>query len=171
MSEGSAGRHRQTAAQSGPIAVGIVTVSDTRTEDTDFNGRYLKEQVAAAGHHVVFYRLVPDEPERIRAVLDDAVDQPCRLILFNGGTGLSRRDRTFDVLAGRLTHILPGFGELFRMLSFEEVGAAAMLSRAVAGVYRDTLVFSTPGSPNAVRLAWERLIRPELNHLVWDLTR
>ncbi len=93
------------------------------------------------------------------------------MILFNGGTGFSRRDRTFDVLDRLLEKRLPGFGELFRMLSYEQVGAAAMLSRATAGVYRQTLIISTPGSPAAVQLAWEKLIAPELQHLVWELVR
>ena len=94
-----------------------------------------------------------------------------RLIIFNGGTGISQRDRTYDVISRRLEKELPGFGELFRMLSFQEVGAAAMLSRATAGVYRGTVIFSTPGSPNAVQLAMEKLILPEIQHLAWELVR
>jgi molybdenum cofactor biosynthesis protein B len=93
------------------------------------------------------------------------------VILFNGGTGIAPRDTTFDVLNRRLEKTLPGFGELFRMLSFPQVGAAAMLSRAVAGVYRERVVVSMPGSPAAVRLAWEKLIGPELEHLAWEVAR
>jgi molybdenum cofactor biosynthesis protein B len=94
-----------------------------------------------------------------------------QLILFNGGTGIAPRDTTFDVLSKLLEKTLPGFGELFRMLSYAEVGAAAMLSRATAGTYRGTVVFSTPGSTNAVKLAVEKLIVPELNHLAWEIAR
>jgi molybdenum cofactor biosynthesis protein B len=94
-----------------------------------------------------------------------------RIALFNGGTGISRRDNTFDALSGKLEKTLPGFGEIFRMLSWEQVGAAAMLSRATAGVYRNVFVVSTPGSPAAVSLAWEQLLEPELEHLAWELTR
>ena len=92
-------------------------------------------------------------------------------MIFNGGTGISRRDRTFDVISRKLEKTLPGFGEIFRLLSYEEIGAAAMLSRATAGVYRDTVVVSTPGSTNAVRLAMEKLILPEIQHLAWELVR
>ena len=94
-----------------------------------------------------------------------------RLIIFNGGTGIGRRDRTYDVIHRAIEKPLPGFGELFRMLSYDQVGAAAMLSRATAGVYRDRVVFSTPGSPHAVQLALEKLILPEIQHLAWELVR
>ena len=93
-----------------------------------------------------------------------------QIVIFNGGTGISKRDRTFDVLNRKLEKPLTGFGELFRMLSYEQVGAASMLSRATAGVYRNTVVISTPGSPAAVELAWEKLIAPEIAHLGWELT-
>ena len=92
-------------------------------------------------------------------------------MLWNGGTGISPRDTTYDVLARKLEKTLPGFGELFRMLSYEQVGAAAMMSRAVGGVFRGKVVLSTPGSPKAVRLAWEKLIGPELEHLAWEVAR
>lgn len=149
----------------------LVTVSDTRTEATDENGRYLRAAVADAGHRVVASRAVPDEPEPIARTLDELVAGDARVVLVNGGTGIAARDRTFDVIAGRLQKTLPGFGELFRMLSHRQVGAAAMLSRAVAGVLDGTVVISLPGSPAAVRLGWEELIRPELEHLAWELTR
>ena len=97
--------------------------------------------------------------------------ETCRIVVVNGGTGISRRDTTYDTLAGMLEKTLPGFGELFRMLSWEQVGSAAMLSRATAGTFRGAVVISTPGSPKAVRLAWEKLIEPELHHLAWELTR
>ena len=171
MTGESAGEHRRRAAAGAPAGVAIVTVSDTRTLETDENGGYLRRSVEAAGHAVLGYRIVRDEPDGIAEVLDAMVSTGARVILFNGGTGISARDNTFDVLAGRLDKTLPGFGELFRMLSWEQVGAAAMRSRATAGVYRGTVVVCTPGSPAAVRLAWEKLIEPELEHLAWELAR
>jgi len=167
----SSATHHALAEQQGPIPVAIVTVSDTRTPDTDVNAAYLREQLAASGHRLTDYRLIKDEPTQVAVVLDELAAGEARLILFNGGTGISRRDTTFDALSARLEKVLPGFGEIFRMLSYEQVGAAAMLSRAVAGVYRDRVVISTPGSPAAVQLAWEKLIAPEMQHLAWELTR
>ncbi len=164
--------HKQKAAARGPVTVAVVTVSDTRTAETDVNGKYLAEQIQAAGQRLHSTRIVPDEPAQVESALDElAADAAVQVILFNGGTGVSRRDRTFDVLARKLEKTLPGFGEIFRLLSWEQVGSAAILSRATAGVYRGTVVASTPGSPKAVRLAWEKLIEPELEHLVWEVTR
>lgn len=161
--------HRE-AARGTPVTVGLVTVSDTRTPDDDVNGAYLAERVAAAGATVSGYHVVPDEPDQVREVVEELAPIS-RLVLVNGGTGISRRDTTFDALSGMLEKTLPGFGELFRMLSWEQVGAAAMLSRATAGTFRGAVVISTPGSPKAVTLAWEKLIEPELEHLAWELTR
>lgn len=163
--------HRQQAAALGVIPLAVVTVSDTRTPETDGNGQYLRAQIQAAGHRLVDYRIVPDEPAQIEAVLEELRAGEARLILFNGGTGITRRDTTFDVLSRKLEKTLPGFGELFRMLSYQQVGAAAMLSRAVAGIYRGKVILSTPGSPAAVQLAWEKLILPELQHLAWEVAR
>ncbi len=163
--------HRAQAAGQGSVPVAIVTVSDTRTAETDTSGKLIRQLVEGAGHQVTGYRIVRDEPEEVASALDDFCDGRARLVIFNGGTGISKRDRTFDVISKRLEKELPGFGELFRMLSFQEVGAAAMLSRATAGVYRDTVVFSTPGSPNAVQVAVEKLILPEIQHLAWELGR
>lgn len=171
MTSGSSAQHRATAAQQGPVSIAIVTVSDSRTPDTDENAAYLRAQIEQAGHEVAAYRLIKDEADQVDAVLDELTAGEARIILFNGGTGISPRDRTFDVLSRKLEKTLPGFGELFRMLSYEQVGAAAMLSRATAGVYQNKLIISTPGSPAAVRLAWEKLIAPELQHLAWELIR
>lgn len=173
MVSGSSEEHRRAAATTaGPITIAIVTVSDTRTPETDVNGRFLRAEVESAGHRVGLYRIVRDDPEQVIEVLERiAADPDHRIALFNGGTGISRRDNTFDALSVRLEKTLPGFGELFRMLSWEQVGPAAMLSRATAGVYRGIFVISTPGSPAAVQLAWERLIRPELAHLAWEIAR
>lgn len=163
--------HRQKAGR-GPVAIGIVTVSDTRTPDTDENRRYLEAKLVEEGHSVHAYRLIKDEPDQVEAVLDELVAiREIRIVIFNGGTGISPRDTTFDVISRKLEKTLPGFGELFRSFSFQHVGAAAMLSRATAGVYRGTFVVSIPGSPNAVQIALDNLLLPELNHLAWEITR
>lgn len=159
------------AANQAPIPIALVTVSDTRTSATDENGAYLRARVEAGGNIVKVQNIVPDDPPGVLAALDDALAEGCRMALFNGGTGISRRDNTYDAITGRLQKELPGFGELFRMLSWDQVGAAAMLSRATAGVIDRCVVFSMPGSPAAVRLAWEQLIGPELAHMVREITR
>ncbi len=162
--------HREAAGQ-GPVPIAIVTVSDTRTPETDESGQLIRTLAEGAGHEIVDYRIVKDEPEQVLAALQEFAAGEARLIIFNGGTGIGRRDRTYDVISKALEKTLPGFGEIFRMLSYQEVGAAAMLSRATAGVYQGKVVFSTPGSPNAVRLAVEKLILPEAQHLAWELVR
>ncbi|MCC6805032.1 MAG: MogA/MoaB family molybdenum cofactor biosynthesis protein [Anaerolineae bacterium] len=163
--------HREKAGHD-PVTIAIVTVSDTRTPETDTNRHYIERRMAELGHIVAAYRLIKDEPDQVAAALDELAALPdVRIILFNGGTGISPRDTTFDVISRMLDKTLPGFGELFRMLSWDEIGAAAMLSRATAGVYQKTLVFSMPGSPNAVQVALEKLILPEINHLAWEIVR
>ena len=167
----SADFHRTQATTQGSVPLAIVTVSDTRTPETDTSGQIIRTLAEAAGHHIVDHRIVKDEPDQVARALIDCAAGPARLIIFNGGTGISQRDRTYDVISRQLEKTLPGFGEIFRMLSYEQVGAAAMLSRATAGVYRNRVVFSTPGSPDAVRLAMEKLILPEIQHLAWELVR
>ncbi len=172
MSSKSTDEHHQRAAERGPVTVAVVTVSDTRTPKTDANAAYLREAVTKSGNVLHSIRIVPDEPDQVRSALHEiAGDDSVQLIFFNGGTGISRRDRTYDVLNREIEKELTGFGELFRMLSFDQVGAAAMLSRATAGVYRGKVIVSTPGSPAAVRLAWEKLVGPELAHLAWEVVR
>ena len=166
----SAQEHRDAAPES--VGCVVITVSDTRTPDTDTSGRIMRERLEAAGHRVVGYEIVKDEPDEINRVLAQYTAQPdCLAILFNGGTGIARRDTTYDVIAARLEKTLPGFGELFRWLSYQEIGPAAMLSRATAGVFRDRLIVSTPGSSNAVSLAMDKLIAEELAHLVYEVTK
>ena len=167
----STAQHRETAAEQGPVKVAIVTISDTRTPETDKNSAYLREQLAEGGNTVAAYRIIKDEPAQVEVILDEMAETEAHVILFNGGTGVAPRDTTFDVLSRKLEKILPGFGELFRMFSYGQVGAAAMLSRATAGVYRGKVVISTPGSSAAVQLAWEKLIGPELQHLAWEVGR
>jgi len=163
--------HKTLAAAQGAIPVAVVTVSDSRTEATDTNKQYLEAALVAAGHQLVAYRLIKDEPDQVMAVLDELAAGEARIVLFNGGTGISRRDTTIDVLTAKLEKHLVGFGELFRMLSYEQIGSAAMFSRATAGTYRGKVIISTPGSPAAVQLAWEKLIAPELQHLAWEVAR
>jgi molybdenum cofactor biosynthesis protein B len=171
MASNSSEQHHAIAAERGPVTVGVVTVSDSRTEETDTNLHFLRDAITSAGHVLAGYRLIRDEPDQVAAALEELTAGDARVVLFNGGTGIAPRDTTFDVLSRRLEKTLPGFGELFRMLSWEQVGAAAMLSRATAGVYRGRVVISMPGSPAAVRLAWEKLIAPELQHLAWEVAR
>jgi molybdenum cofactor biosynthesis protein B len=172
MPSESSQQHKKQASRLGPVTVAVVTVSDTRTEETDVNGRYLRAAIETAGHRVHSTRIVRDEPDQVEGALDELASDPSvQAILFNGGTGVSRRDRTYDVLVRKLEKILPGFGEIFRMLSWDQVGSAAVMSRATAGVYRGRIVVSTPGSPAAVELSWEKVIAPELEHMVWEISR
>jgi molybdenum cofactor biosynthesis protein B len=155
--------HREKSVASVPCAV--VTVSDTRTLDTDKSGAMISDSLIAAGHSVYSRDVEKDDPPALRSLLEKLRDNPdCSAVLITGGTGLSPRDGTYEVVVALLDKRLDGFGELFRTLSFDEIGPAAMLSRAVAGVMGRTVVFSMPGSPGAVKLAMERLILPVLGH-------
>jgi len=168
--------HRR-AAQSDPgtraIACAILTVSDTRNAETDVSGDTIDTMLRAAGHEPRLRAIVRDEPDLIRATLETWIaDETVRAVLVTGGTGLGRRDTTIEVVRPLLTAELDGFGELFRVLSHAEIGSAAMLSRATAGLASherggDTFIFAMPGSPHAVALAMRELIVPELGHLVW----
>ena len=149
----------------------IVTCSDSRARADDASGRVLHEGLERAGHPVVGQVIVQDEADAIRGALQAAQLAGARAVLFTGGTGLTRRDQTVDTLRPLLDRELPGFGELFRMLSYQEIGSAAWLSRALAGTHGELLVFLLPGSPNAAKLALERLILPELGHAVRELSR
>ncbi|MBI3608769.1 MAG: MogA/MoaB family molybdenum cofactor biosynthesis protein [Nitrospirae bacterium] len=150
------------------IACFVVTCSDTRTPADDRSGDTIRALLKSHDHRVTGSVVVRDDPEAITEVLERvAGDRETQAILLTGGTGLSRRDSTFEAVDRLLEKRIDGFGELFRWLSFQEIGPAAMLSRATAGLYRGTIVFSLPGSEGAVRLAMERLILPELGHAVW----
>ena len=152
--------------------VAVLTVSDSRTEETDRSGATIRQMLEDAGHEVFGYRILPDEPEQVRKALETWVaNDSCDAVIVNGGTGVSSRDRTYEAVAGMLDKRLDGFGELFRVLSYEDVGSAAMLSRAVAGAIGRKVVFSVPGSTAAVTLALEKLILPELGHLLAELRR
>lgn len=148
----------------------VITVSDTRTIETDRSGAKIQQLLQAAGHQIGAYLLVKDEPAQIQMQLDQLSHQPdLDVLIFNGGTGIAPRDTTYDAIAGCLEKTLPGFGELFRWLSYQEIGSRAIASRAIAGVFQQKLVFSLPGSTNAVTLAMTNLILPELTHLVSQL--
>ena len=150
----------------------VLTVSDTRTEENDTGGRLLRNLLVEGGHDMVGHAIVPDEPATLRAALEQQLEaETVQAIVTTGGTGISRRDGTYEVVGALLDKRLDGFGELFRALSFEEIGPAAMLSRACAGLARGTILISLPGSQHAVRLAMTRLILPELGHLVREATR
>jgi molybdenum cofactor biosynthesis protein B len=153
------------------IRCAVLTISDTRTIADDRGGQYAMAALQEAGHLVDGYQIVKDEPADVIATIDAWILAGIRVVITTGGTGISRRDTTVDAIEPQLTRVLPGFGEIFRMLSYEQVGAAAMLSRALAGTWGTTLVFCLPGSPNAVELAMTKLIVPELRHLVWETLR
>lgn len=162
--------HRASSPQE--VACAVITVSDTRTLETDTGGQLLCELLAAAGFRVAAREIIADDPVMMRALVERFRDDPqIAAVLLTGGTGLSSRDQTFETLSGLFTRPLPGYGELFRMLSYQEIGPAAMLSRAVGGLVGRTVVLSMPGSPAAVRLAVEKIIAPELRHLVREATR
>lgn len=166
----SAQEHRAAAPRR--LACAVITVSDTRTLETDTGGQGVVDRLLEAGHEVAAREIIPDEPDRMRPLLSDlARRDDVDAILLTGGTGISSRDQTFETVSQMLAKPLPGYGELFRMLSFQEIGPAAMLSRAVGGVLDRTIVLTMPGSPAAVRLAMEKLILPELGHLVREARR
>jgi len=144
-----------------------VTVSDTRVPESDVAGALIRERLARAGHEVACYRIVPDEQAAIMSVLEGlARDGAMDAVIVTGGTGLAPRDVTYEAVNRVLQKTMDGFGELFRMLSYEQIGSAAMLSRALAGVLGSMLVFALPGSPAACELALDELILPELGHAV-----
>jgi molybdopterin adenylyltransferase len=150
----------------------VCTVSDSKNVETDTSGRLLQELLRGAGHEVVGYRIVRDEPSEVHGVIHGAcLDPAVQCVILTGGTGITSRDRTFEAIDALLEKRLPGFGELFRWVSYQEIGPAAMLSRAQAGVRAGRLIFSLPGSPAACRLALERLVLPELGHLVREVNR
>lgn len=145
----------------------VITVSDTRTPETDRSGQLIQQLLCDAHHRVGAYEIIPDEPDRIQALLKQWCQrQDLDTLIFNGGTGIAPRDTTYDAIASLLEKTLPGFGEVFRWLSYQEIGSRAIASRAIAGVYQSKLIFSIPGSSGAVKLATEKLILPELVHLV-----
>jgi len=166
----SVNEHRAAAKE--VVRCAVLTLSDTRTSETDTSGAFIRQALDWADFEVVDYQVQPDDPATITAILSAwSQRSDVDAILTNGGTGIARRDSTYDAISSLLEKRLDGFGELFRMLSYEQIGAAAMLSRAIAGSIGDTIVISMPGSSNAVRLAMEKLVLPELRHLVFELRK
>lgn len=163
--------HGEKSAGVGPVKCAVITVSDSRTLETDESGKLIRELLDSAGHQVVAYDLLPNIEDRVSQKLLDLLSSDVSAIIFTGGTGLSRKDRTIEAATPYFEKTLPGFGELFRRLSEGEIGSAAMMSRAVAGVARGRLVVCLPGSKSAVALALNKLLVPELRHLVWEIGR
>ena len=150
----------------------VVTVSDTRTEETDTSGRAIADLLTAAGHRVAGRTIVKDDAELVRDIVVRQLANPdVQVIITTGGTGISSRDSTYEAITTMLQKRLDGFGEIFRMLSYEQIGSAAIMSRACAGLVAGRIVVSLPGSEAAVRLAMERLLIPELGHLVQQASR
>ena len=169
MSE-SVARHRESAPEK--VRVAVLTVSDTRTPETDTGGDAVQGALEGAGHAVVDRTIVRDDAARIRTALVNALARAdVDAVVTSGGTGISARDNTYEVVDRMIEKRLDGFGEIFRMLSYEEIGAAAIMSRAVAGAVGTKLVASLPGSRNAVRLAMEKLLVPEIAHVVFELRK
>jgi molybdenum cofactor biosynthesis protein B len=160
--------HEQHARSN--LKVGVITASDTRTPETDESGSLIRTMLQDAGHSVDYYAIVPDDSEKISAALVTNLEN-LDAVIINGGTGITARDDTAEVVKSVLDKELEGFGELFRMLSFQEIGPAAMLSRAVAGVRHGKFVAALPGSPDACRLAMEKLLIPELGHITYLLSK
>lgn len=162
--------HQSTSPQH--VRCAVVTVSDSRTLETDSGGKTIVDLLQSAGHGVAAREIVPDDPTRLRPLLEKLRDgAEVDAVLVTGGTGIAARDKTYETIAELLTKELPGYGELFRMLSYGEIGAAAMLSRAIGGLLDQTVVLSMPGSPAGVRLAMEKIILPQLGHLVREARR
>jgi molybdenum cofactor biosynthesis protein B len=154
------------------VACYVLTVSDSRTPETDTGGAAVRQLLEEAGHQVTGHALVKDEPSQVTAqVRAQLADARTQVIITTGGTGITSRDGTYEAVAGLIEKRLDGFGELFRMLSFNEIGPSAMMSRAVAGTIGRKAIFVLPGSPNAVKLAMTKLILPELGHVAQQLNR
>ena len=156
--------HKERSPKS--VTAAIITMSDTRTPETDDSGRIIRQLLKSGGHKVVQHVICRDEPSELNRELDQILSRNVDTVIVNGGTGVSPRDITIETISLRLEKKLDGFGELFRMLSYDEIGSAAMVSRAVAGTCGDVVIFCLPGSPDAVRLALKKLVLPEITHIV-----
>jgi len=155
-----------------PVGICVVTISDTRTIETDRGGSLIVELIEQTDHLVVRREIIPDEPESMRQLLAECAQQDdIQAVLMTGGTGISNRDQTYETVSALFTREIPGYGELFRYLSFKEIGSASILSRATAGLINELLVITMPGSPAAVQLAMQQVILPELRHLIREATK
>lgn len=149
----------------------LVTISDTRTFENDTSGQYLEQVLQEAGHKVLERLMIKDDVEQIRSSLTRLLASEAQVVITSGGTGITGRDNTIPIVESLIVKPMPGFGELFRMVSYQEVGAAAMLSRAVGGLANGALIFALPGSSNAAKTAWEKLLKDELGHVVFEMLR
>ncbi len=176
------GHHAQTHGQGAPtehkaqapriVQCAVITCSDTRTPTDDKSGQLIRQLLTEHGHTVTAYHVIKDEPTEITRLIQDLASNPAvQAIVINGGTGISRRDSTFEAVDTLLEKRLDGFGEIFRFLTYKDIGSPAIMTRATAGVYQGRIVFSTPGSVGAVRLAMEQLILPELGHIMQQLSK
>ncbi len=162
--------HKEHAPRS--VNCAVLTISDTRQEENDDSGKLLKEKLGQNGHQVLFYSIMKDEAELIRKkILELLKQEKLQVIITNGGTGAGRRDVTVETISAILEKKLEGFGELFRFLTYQELGTASIMSRAFAGVAAGKIIISLPGSPDAARLAMDKIILPEIGHLVREATR
>lgn len=165
------GRNEHRAAGPKQVRISVITISDTRTPETDGSGDFLAEAIAETGNYLVSRHIIKDEADAIRELVQELMASEAQVILTSGGTGIAGRDVTIPVIESLIDKPMPGFGELFRMLSYKEVGSAAMLSRATGGLAGNTMIFALPGSPNAVKTAWEGLLKDELAHMVFEVFR
>ncbi|HTK88254.1 MAG TPA: MogA/MoaB family molybdenum cofactor biosynthesis protein [Nitrospiraceae bacterium] len=150
----------------------VITCSDTRTSQTDTSGQLMMRLLKEHGHELAGYHVIKDDPAQIRSVIEEAAAHDAvQAILVNGGTGISKRDSTFEAVDGMLEKRLVGFGEIFRYLTYKDIGSSAIMTRATAGIFRGRIIFSTPGSEGAVRLAMESLILPEIGHIIQQLNK
>jgi molybdenum cofactor biosynthesis protein B len=150
----------------------VITCSDTRTSQTDTSGQLMMRLLKEHGHDLAGYHVIKDDPAQIRSVIEEAAAHDAvQAILVNGGTGISKRDSTFEAVDGMLEKRLVGFGEIFRYLTYKDIGSSAIMTRATAGIFRGRIIFSTPGSEGAVRLAMDSLILPELGHIIQQLNK
>ena len=154
------------------VSCAVITVSDTRNEEDDTSGRLIINSLVENGHNADFYKIVKDEPEQIRSAIETfSKINSVQVILTNGGTGITKRDTTYDVVVSILDKEMPGFGELFRNISYQEIGTPAILTRATACVFNDTIIMTLPGSGNACRTALDKIILPEISHMVREVLR
>ncbi len=164
-------RHRHEAGEIGAVPCAVLVISDSRTEKTDRSGRVAERLITDGGHSVVHNGLVRNEPDMIRAEVSSAIEAGARFVFCTGGTGLGVRDITVDTVTPMLDKVLEGYGEWFRRASWDQIGAASILSRAVAGRLGNALVVCGPGSPAAVELALGELLVPELRHFIREVSR
>jgi len=163
-------QHKEISPKS--VFCAVITISDSRTVETDESGNFLKSRLAEAGHQISFYALLKNEPDAIRRTIIDLLVRPeLQVIITTGGTGVSHRDVTIETVTTMLDKKLDGFGELFRYLTYQEIGTTSVMSRAMAGIIQGKVIISLPGSLNAVNLATEKIILPEVGHMVREATR